>query len=101
MKLGKAEPLGIFNQHDDRVRDIHAHLDYRGGNQQIQFPAGKGPHYRFLFSGLHPPMEQADPIIPEFPGLQALGIFYRGGQAGLAGFIFYQGAHDVSLQALV
>ena len=52
VKLGKAEPLGVFNEHDYRVRYVHPYLDDGGGNQKIQLSLGKGAHHPLFFRGL-------------------------------------------------
>ena len=42
VQLGQAEALGVLDHHDRGVRDVDAHLDHRGGDEDLDLPAGEG-----------------------------------------------------------
>ena len=60
VELGKAEPIGSFYHHYSGIRHVHAHLNYRRGNQNIDFARSKARHNLRLFRALHPPMKHRD-----------------------------------------
>ena len=54
MQLREPEPLGMLDHHHRRVRDVHADLDDRRRDEQVQLPARKGDHDPVLGLWLHP-----------------------------------------------
>ena len=100
MQLAKAIPLGVFNQDDDGIGDVHPHLDDGGGNQQLKLPGGEGGHHPVLLLPLHLAVEEAHPV----PGKGTLHQLLQIGDGGLqAGGAFprlvllHQGADDIPL----
>ena len=74
VKLGKAETVGIFHHHRIGIGHIHAHLDYRGGNENVALACGEGGHDGLLFLCLHLTVQDADAQIGEGFLLQLPGI---------------------------
>ena len=57
MKLGKTEPVCIFDDHQGGIWHIHAHLHHGGSHQNICPSMGEGTHNFFFFRTLHLSME--------------------------------------------
>ncbi len=63
MQLRQAEAVGVFHNHQRRVRHVDAHLYDRSGHKDFRFAGGKGLHDVVFFLGLHAPVHQRDPQI--------------------------------------
>ena len=44
MELGKAETLGVFDDHHGRVGDVDPHLDDGGRDEEARVPGEEAPH---------------------------------------------------------
>src|SRR3989338_10481914 len=99
MQLGKAEPLSVLQEHHRRVRDVYPDLDDYGRDQDIYLPFLKSSHHPLFFLQVHPPMEQAQPVIRKYIARQSLVHCGGRSRAFHAGFI-YHGADDICLAAL-
>ena len=86
VELGQAEALGIFNEHDGRIRHIHADFHDSGGYEHIRVPAEEFFHHIIFLLGFHLPVEHSNPAAREgFPergrfvmdigGFKPLGCF--------------------------
>ncbi len=60
VQLCQSKSLGMFNQDDRCVRDIHANFNDGRGDQQLNRTGLKISHHRFFFNRLHASMQQAD-----------------------------------------
>ena len=102
VELAEAKALGVFNDHDGGVGNVHPHLDDGGGDQDVRLPPGEGGHHRLLFPGFHLPVDKGDFPVGEDLLLELFGI----GGDGLAVIrrlvvaLFDHGTDDVGLTAL-
>jgi hypothetical protein len=55
VQLRQAQALGVLDDHQAGVGHVDAHLDHRGGHQQLQLAALEGIHHRGLFRGFMRP----------------------------------------------
>ena len=99
MELCEAEPLGVFNDHDHRIGDIHPHLDDGGGNEHLDPARRKIPHHGVLLSCFQPAVEQAKGVGTQRSRHELFKIRRRRGEIGLP--ILDQGTHDIGLPALI
>ncbi len=60
MQLGQAQALGVLDDHQRRIRHVHAHLDHRGGDQQVGVTLLEGAHRGLFLGRLHAPVHQPD-----------------------------------------
>ena len=60
MQLAEAETIGVFNDHQRRVGDVHTDLDHRCGDQDLRLPGHKGGHHGVLVPRLHLPVHAGD-----------------------------------------
>ncbi len=60
VQLGEAEPLGVLDHHDARLRHVDADLDHRGRDQDLRRALGEGRHGGVLFAALHLAMDEPD-----------------------------------------
>ena len=60
VQLCQPETFGALDHDDAGVRHVDAHLDHRGGDQQLCLPLLKGTHGRVFIGGRHLPMNQPD-----------------------------------------
>ncbi len=60
MQLGKAEALGMLDDHDRCLRHIDADLDHGGRDQDRQRAGGESRHDAILVLGRKPAMDQPD-----------------------------------------
>ena len=58
MQLGESEPLRVLDNEDARVRHVHADLDDRGRDKQLDAVGVEPLHHRLLLRGLHGTVEQ-------------------------------------------
>ena len=63
VKLGEAETLGMVEDHDGGVWDIHAHLDHAGGNERVDFSLAEKAHDALLLLRPEFAVEQAHLVI--------------------------------------
>jgi hypothetical protein len=49
VKLGQAEALGVFDDHHGGVGHVHAHLDHRGGYEDVHVWPRRKSSMTFLF----------------------------------------------------
>lgn len=61
VQLSQTETLGMLNNHQRSVRDIHPHFDDGRGDQHVQISAAKGFHDLRFFCRGQTAMNQADP----------------------------------------
>ncbi len=74
VQLGEAEPVGLLDDHDRRVRDVDADLDHRRRHQDVELPGLEARHQIAAVGGLEPAVEQADAVALELALLQPLGL---------------------------
>ncbi|CDB43351.1 unknown [Firmicutes bacterium CAG:240] len=60
MQLAQAEAVGIFDYHKRRVRHVHADLDDRGGNKDIDIPCNEALHNFIFLFGLELAVDAGD-----------------------------------------
>ena len=71
--LGQAEPLGVFQDHDARVRHVHADLDHGGRDENPDGPRGEAAHDGILLRRRHSPVDEADLVLREHGLRQTVG----------------------------
>ena len=93
----QAEPLGILNDHDRRVRHVNADLDDCRRDKHVQLTGLESLHDIVLFLWLQLAVQQADaPVGQQCAG--GLGVVGRDGLQIAHGFVFLDGrADDVDL----
>ena len=74
VELGEAEPLRVLNDHDGGIGHVHAHLDDRGGHQDVRLVGGKGRHDRVLLLGLHLAVDEGHLQIGKHFALELLRV---------------------------
>ena len=74
MELAEAEALGILHDDEGGVGDIHAHLDDRGGDEDVDLPRRHGGHDRLLVLRLQLPVHAGHAQIGE-AAPEGLGMF--------------------------
>ena len=100
VQLAQAEPLGALDHHHRRVRDIHAHLDDGGGNEDVGPSGHEGVHVEGLLLRRLFPMDHRhlvlrlrelleDLLVPQF---QVLVVHFLA--------LEDQGIHDEGLASL-
>ena len=58
MQLGKAEALGVFDDHDAGVGHVDAHFHHGGGDEYVRFAPAEGFEARVLFRRLHATVDE-------------------------------------------
>ena len=61
------------DHHHGGVRDVDAHLDHRGRQQQVDLPRREGAHHRVLVLGRHPAVQHRDPHTPSRAPVDSTG----------------------------
>ncbi len=96
VQLGEPEPVGLLDDHDRRVRDVHADLDHRCRDEDVQFPAGEGVHHSAPLGRREAPVQAADAEALQLGAAQALRLGL--GRARLDRLALrHERAHDVGL----
>ena len=62
MQLREAEPLGVFDDHDRRLRHVDADLDHRRRDQHLRLAALEALHRRILVGPRHAAVHEPDRI---------------------------------------
>ena len=75
VQLGESEALGVFDDHDRRVRDVDADFDDRRRDEDVELPAREGVHDPIFVVRLHPAVQERDSIGREDVLLQVIGHF--------------------------
>ena len=70
MKLRKAKAVGILDDHNRGVCDVHAHFDDGGADQHIDIPRPEPLHDFAFFRGLHSSVQKTDGVFRKGFGLQ-------------------------------
>ena len=60
MQLRQTELFGVLDQHQGRVRHVHADFNDRSGDQDLDPIFAKCVHHSLLFPGLQTPVQQSD-----------------------------------------
>ena len=60
VQLAQAEAVGIFDYHKRRVRHVHADLDDRGGNKDVDIPCNEALHNFIFLFGLELAVDAGD-----------------------------------------
>ena len=81
MQLREAETLGVLDDHQRRVRHIHADLDDRRRDENVRLPGGEGGHAGVLVLGLHAAVDAGDAVLRKRP-LQHLRVLLGGFELG-------------------
>ena len=77
VQLREAESLGMLDDHDRRVRDVHAHLHDGRAHENVQLSRRKRRHHVFLRGRLHAAVQQADAILRKDVVREMIGHFGR------------------------
>ncbi len=59
VQLGDAEAVGVHDDHQGGVRHVHAHLDHRGGHEELDLTVVEAAHDRCLLRRVHTPVQHA------------------------------------------
>ncbi len=78
VELGKAKPVGAFDQDNRGVGNIHAHLYDRCGDQDIDLTRPEGAHHLLLLVAFHASVQQANFVIIENLLLEVLVLLDGG-----------------------
>jgi len=97
MELGEAEALGVLDDHDGGIGDVHADFDDGGGDENLRFVFAETLH-DFSFSSLERrPCKRPKLELGKNFARQALVLFHGGFQLELR--FFDDGIDDVGLMA--
>ena len=58
VELTQAKAFRVLHHHQRGIRNVHSHLHYGGGNQDIHLTCREGVHDFILFRSLHPAVEK-------------------------------------------
>ena len=101
VELREAEAVRVLDDHQRRVRHVHADLDDRCGHQHVRLAAGEGAHYLVLLLGLHLAVDAGDFQVGQ-GGAEGLGVLLGGLYAvGALLIVLYARADDEDLPSLV
>ena len=81
MQLREAEALGVLNNHERRVRHVHADLNDRRRDENIRLPGGEGGHAGVLVLSLHAAVDAGHAVLRKRP-LQHLRMLFGGLEIG-------------------
>ena len=93
MKLGQAETVGVFDDHDRGVGHVDADLDNRGGDQNGDTAVCEVGHDRFALSARHLAVGQSDLHVQQSP--QIIGAVNGGGEVDGFGFATHASAPSI------
>ena len=85
MELGKPEALGVFNDHQRGVGNVHAHFDDGGGNENADLAGNKGAHHDLFLSAFQLAVQKADPRFGKDGG-KLFRVGHRGFERRTRGF---------------
>src|SRR5712692_10565567 len=97
VELGKAEALGVLDDHDGGVGDVDADFDDSGGDEDLGFVLAEALHDFFFFIAGEAAVQEAELELGKNFAREALVLFHGGFQLEL-GF-FDDGIDDVALVA--
>jgi len=60
VELGEAEALGVLDDHDGGVGDVHAHLHYSCGDEDLRFVLAEALHDFFFFVAGEAAVQEAE-----------------------------------------
>ena len=66
MELGKAETVGMLDDHHGCVGNVHANFDYRGGDEDLDFVAAELLHYGVFLVVLQAAVKQTNAQFGEY-----------------------------------
>ncbi len=96
MELGKAEPLGVLDEHDRGVGHVDSYLDHGRGHQHVELPPRESPHHLVLTLPRHLTVDQRQAQIRKDLGAQP--FVFLGGRLEVELLrIFDQRVHHVCL----
>ena len=95
MELRQAEALGVFDEHDIRIRDVDSDFDNGRGDKRGQLAGVKFCDGLFLFLGRHPSMKQPNGVRRQ-GSLPFLKFRCRGFHEKFLGLL-HQRIHDIGL----
>ncbi len=87
VELREPEPLGVLDDHRGRVRDVHPHLDHRGGDEHADRARLEPLHHRVLLVRPHAAVDEADLHAPEDLRPELLVHVGRGREFDLLGLL--------------
>src|SRR5919199_651191 len=76
VQLRKAEPVGLLDDHDRRVRDVDADLDDGRRHEDVEIAPLELVHDGTPLRGAHSPVEAADAELAELRAPQAVGLLF-------------------------
>ncbi len=94
VQLRQAEPLGVLDDHDRRVRDVNPDLDDDGRDEEVITPRAELGHHAVLLVGPHAAVQQGDAELREDFPLEALGAGRRRLQVERLGFLHERVDHE-------
>ncbi len=97
MKLGKAETLGVLDNHDRSVGDVDADFDDCGGDKDLDFVFSEALHHFIFFFAGETAVQEAEAQLGKNLARQALVFLDGGFQFNLR--FFNDGINDVGLVA--
>src|SRR5438445_3385169 len=97
VKLGEAEALGVLDDHDGGVRDVHADFDDGSGDEDLRFVLAEALHDFLFFVAGEAAMQEAELELGKNLAREALVLFHGGFQLELR--FFDDGIDDVALMS--
>ncbi len=98
VELREAEPVGLLDDHDRRVRDVDADLDHRRRDEHVELALLERAHHLAALGRLEPAVQQPDAVPGELGAPQPLGLLLGRAREARLGRLD-QRADDVGLPA--
>ena len=100
MELREPEPVGLLDDHDRRIRDVHADLDHGRRDEDVELAGLEARHHAPPLRRTEPSVQAADAVAAQLGGAEALGLLLGGTRnSGLRRLD--QWTHDVRLPSFV
>ena len=93
MQLGQTEAVGILNDHQGGIGNVHTHFNDGGGYQNISLTGSEGCHHCFLFRTLHLPVKQQYAQVRKYGFLQGFSPNLSGFDAQFFVFLHRRANH--------
>src|SRR6478672_11033302 len=77
VELREAEPVGLLNDHDRRVRHVDADLDHRRRDEHVELACLEPRHQLPPVARSQAPVKKTDSVVPQLPPPQALRLGLR------------------------
>ena len=99
VELGDAEPVGVEDHHDGRVRDVDADLDHGGRDEHVELTGPEQVHRHLLLGRRQPAVQQTESEALQLVGDEPLVRLLRRGDLQLLALVDER-ADDVRLPTL-